>query len=67
MTAVDKDIRKILKRAEAAGVTVERTKSNHFLLKLPDGSMITVAGTPRNGRRTMFNLQTRLRKGGITV
>lgn len=45
-----KDVRQLLRKAEAQGCTVSRTKSGHWRLSRPGRPYVTVANSPSDAR-----------------
>ena len=65
---VHKDLRDLLKRIEAAGGTVEpsRSKTGHWKVYLAGVFVGTLAGTPSDWR-SMKNALAQLRRAGLDI
>lgn len=62
--AVDKDTRKLVKAAKAAGWSVTRSGSGHIRLIGPDGQEVVSSSTPGNNG-SVRDLRRALRKAGV--
>jgi len=61
---MSKEMKRIVKEAEALGWRVERTRNNHLSFYSPDGqSVIHSGGTPQDWRATR-NLVAQIRRYG---
>jgi len=62
---VDKDVRRMLEKAEAAGWRIREGK--HFVCYSPDGkSRVTVPKTPSD-RRSLLNVRSDFRRAGLDL
>lgn len=63
---MDKDIRKILKAAQAQGFEVRTSRKGYPLVYTDDGKFVTKAAQTPSDRRGQRNLISALRKAGFT-
>lgn len=62
---MDKELRRLLKAAEAQGFTVERTAKGHWLIRNAQGRAVaTISGTPSD-HRSWRNGLAALRRAGL--
>ena len=63
---VDKDHRKLLKKARAKGWKVTRTRNNHIKWKSPKGEVVIHSGSPSDHNADK-NFVAQLRNAGLDV
>jgi hypothetical protein len=61
---LDQEMKRLVRAALGAGCTLER-RTRHWALRLPDGSLITVASSSTG--RASRNLRADLRRRGVQV
>ncbi len=63
--ALHKEVRELLKQAEAQGFTWRETSKGHAFVTAPDGSPVTtISGTPSDGR-SLPNAIAQLKRSGF--
>jgi hypothetical protein len=67
LAVADKDIAKLVKRIEKAGLKVERSGKNYYLVTAPDGSFIVRIPSTPSGTNTVKRVTSKLRKHGYEV
>ena len=62
----NRDVANLLRRAERAGCSLERTGSDHLKITLPDGSLY-FAGTSTSDRKAVMRIRADLRRRGVSL
>ena len=60
-----KELRELIRVAEAAGWRAQHTRGGHIRLLGPDGQLLIVPSTPNRGRRSPANTKALMRRHGI--
>jgi hypothetical protein len=66
MSKNTKEQKQVLRRAEKAGCTIEKTAKGHVKVRCPNGQIIITAATPSDCR-VQKNFIARLRREGVQV
>ncbi|WP_329131468.1 hypothetical protein OG552_10280 [Streptomyces sp. NBC_01476] len=61
---MNKDVQQLLDRLRAQGFHVRFGGSGHYRVRSPAGRTISLAATPRGGRRALANMRAQLRRIG---
>jgi 2'-5' RNA ligase len=64
---VNKDVQQMLRRVRRQGFHVRLGGAGHYRITNQDGRTITVAATPRAGRRSLANARAALRRIGARL
>lgn len=65
MNESTKEIRKLLRKLERAGVKVEKSSgSSHYKVYAPKGIVI-ISSSPRNSKAVLQNIRRDLRRNGV--
>jgi hypothetical protein len=64
---VNKDVQQLLKRARRQGFRVRFGGSGHYRVTSPGGKTVSLAATPRAGRRSLANARADLRRIGARL
>jgi hypothetical protein len=62
-----KDTRALLRRLRKQGFAIRLAGSGHYMVTGLTGAVVTVAATPRGGRRSLLNARADLRRIGARL
>jgi CBS-domain-containing membrane protein len=66
VTMADKDLNKLLRKAEKQGWRIVERSSGAILCYSPDGETVATAHKTQSDHRALRNFTAQLRKGGFT-
>ena len=64
---MNKDVQQLLRRVRRQGFAVRVGGTGHYRVTSPAGRTITVAATPRAGRRSIANMRAALKRNGARL
>jgi hypothetical protein len=61
-----KDVNRLLRACAKANIPVRKTGGQHYVIYVPDGTMMNISASPRNSSQMEYVL-SKLRKKGIDI